>query len=293
MIIRILKRTAITVVILYVGILLMLMANETSLVYPGSKYPRGNWAPTDFEFEEVQFLSADGTRLVGWYLPPPEIQQDPSGENASDEGLTPEDAHQIETILLCHGNAENVAQSAGYIGNMLRTTLNAELFVFDYRGFGKSEGVPAEQGVLEDAEAALEWLKEKTGKSPREMILVGHSIGGGPAVHLASKQGAKALVLQRTFNALTEPAANQYPWLPVRYVMRNQFRSVDWIEQFRGPLFQSHGEADRLIPVHMGRELFDAAPTTRKRFFAVDGMTHWDALPGDYWGQLARFIDRL
>ena len=298
MIIRTLKRIAITVVVLYVGILLFLMANETSLVYPGSKYPRGNWTPTDFEFEEVQFLSADGTRLVGWYLPPPEIQEAPSGESAADEkptgdSVSPEDGRPIETILLCHGNAENIAQSAGYMGNMLRTSLNAELFVFDYRGFGKSEGVPAEQGVLQDAEAALKWLNEKTGMSPAEIILVGHSIGGGPAVHLASKHGAKALVLQRTFNALTEPAANQYPWLPIRYVMRNQFRSVDWIKEFHGPLFQSHGTADRLIPIHMGRELFDAAPTTKKRFFAVDGMTHWDALPEEYWRQLARFIDRL
>ena len=137
---------------------------------------------------------------------------------------------------------------------MLRSTLNAELFVFDYRGFGKSEGVPFEQGVLEDSEAALEWLKNKSGKSSDQIIIAGHSIGGAPAVHLAASQGAKALVLQRTFNAITEPAAYKFPWLPIRYVMRNQLRSVDWIKDFSGPVFQSHGMEDRLIPIRMGRE---------------------------------------
>ena len=85
MIVLILKRIAIIVAVLYVGILLVLMANETSLVYPGSKYPRGNWTPTDFEFEEVEFRSADGTRLVGWYLPPPQSDSIAADEDASDE----------------------------------------------------------------------------------------------------------------------------------------------------------------------------------------------------------------
>lgn len=298
MVIRILKRVALTAAILYVAILLLLMANETSLVYPGSNYPRGNWTPTDFEFEEVEFLSADGTRLVGWYLPCPKIAKDTLAQHGSDndvsrEDVLPEDVLPSETILLCHGNAENVAQSAAYIGDMLRSTLNAELFVFDYRGFGKSEGVPTEQGVLEDAEAAFEWLKKKSGKEPSDMILVGHSIGGAPAVHLASTQGAKALVLQRTFNTLTEPAANQYPWLPIRHVMRNQFRSIDWIKDYSGPLFQSHGVEDRLIPIHMGRELFDAAPTDVKQFVAVEAMSHLDPLPSSYWSELFSFIREL
>lgn len=301
MIVYLLKRVAIILAILYFGILLVLMANETLLVYPGSRYPRGNWAPVGFNFEEVDFRSDDGTRLVGWYLPPPSIGGGIVAdvvEQETQEGDDGQENHEpaeqpVQTILLCHGNAENVAQSAAYIGEMLRRTLNAELFVFDYRGFGKSEGVPAERGVLEDSEAAYEWLKTKSGKSPSEIILVGHSIGGGPAVHLASKHGAKLLVLQRTFNALTEPAANQYPWLPIRYVMRNQFRSIDWIKDYSGPVFQSHGTADRLIPIHMGRELFDTAPTKAKQFFSVEGMGHLDPLPENYWEQLSQFVERL
>jgi len=288
MVIRTIKRIAITLAVLYIAILLVLIANETSLVYPGSKYPRGNWQPANFGFDEVEFQSADGTRLVGWYLHPPAF---PEALGEGDEESGQESANLPETILLCHGNAENVAQSAAYVGDTLRQTLNAEVFVFDYRGFGKSAGVPAEQGVLEDSVAALEWLQEKSGKPASEIILVGHSIGGGPATYLASTVGAKALVLQRTFNAITEPAANLYPWLPIRYVMKNQFRSIDWIKDFHGPVFQSHGTADRLIPIHMGRDLFDAAPTNEKEFISVDGMTHLEPLPSDYWVKLNNFID--
>ena len=298
MIMLILKRIAITVVVLYVGILLVLMAFETKLVYPGSKFPRGNWNPTNFDFDEVEFRSADGTRLVGWYLHPPQPEKNASGENVLgenvlDEDDSPGDSQPIETILLCHGNGENVAQSAGYIGDMLRTTLNAELFVFDYRGYGKSEGAPSEQGVMDDAEAALEWLKNKSGKSADQIIIAGHSIGGAPAVHLAASQGAKALVLQRTFNAITEPAARKFPWLPIRYVMRNQLRSIDKIPDYHGPLLQSHGKSDHLIPIEMGRELFDAAPGTNKQFIAVEGMGHLDPLPDSYWSMLSQFINNL
>jgi fermentation-respiration switch protein FrsA (DUF1100 family) len=281
MIIRLVKRIAAAVAFLYVAVLLFLMANETKLVYPGSKYPRGNWTPENFDYEEVEFQSADGTKLVGWYLHAPDAAEIATAEIEAD----------AEFLLLCHGNAENVAQSAAYVGDRLRKALRANVFVFDYRGYGKSEGVPFERGVLEDSEAAFEWLKQKSGKAADEIILVGHSIGGGPAVHLASEQGARTLVLQRTFNALTEPAANQYPWLPIRYVMRNQFRSIDKIRNYQGPLFQSHGVQDRLIPIRMGRELFDAAPTTRKKFIAVDGMSHYEPLPESYWSDLKQFVE--
>ena len=199
----------------------------------------------------------------------------------------------VETVLLCHGNAENVAQSAAYVGNMVRESLNAEVFVFDYRGYGKSEGTPNEQGVLEDSEAALAWLMKKSGKSADQIIILGHSIGGALAVHLAASQGARALILQRTFNAIAEPAANMFPWLPIRYVMRNKLRSIDKIPDYHGPLLQSHGTADTLIPIKMGRELFDAAPGANKEFIAFEGMGHLDPLPDRYWSQLSQFIDNL
>ena len=265
--------------IIYCVILGLLAANETYLVYPGSKYPRGVWEPKDFSYEEIDFESADGTKLVGWFLPrylP--IQGDESKGQA---------------LLFCHGNAENVAQASPWYGENFRTILNADVFVFDYRGYGKSEGSPFEEGVLQDAEAALDLLCERTGLEPKDIIIVGSSIGGGPAVYLAGKHGCKILILRRTFTSLADTAAAKYPWLPVRYVMRNQYPSMKRIKSYDGPLFQSHGMADDLIPFEMGKTLFEAAPTSNKKFFPAPNVGHLDPLPQEYWMEMARFVEAV
>ncbi len=272
---------------MYLIVLLFLILNETKLVYPSSKFPRGNWEPDDFVFEEIEFLAGDGTRLVGWYLPAnqkPETGDDRNGEPVS---------QSTETILLCHGNAENVAQSANYMGNDFRKTLNANVFIFDYRGFGKSEGTPSEPGLIDDSESALQWLSDRSGLSPDKIIIVGHSIGGGPAVHLAGKFGCKALVLDRTFNSLVAAAEANYPIFPLRYFMQNQFRSDEKIADYDGPLFQSHGVDDQLIPLELAKKLFDTAPTENKRFLLFEGMGHFDWMPENYWPELKAFIGNV
>lgn len=265
-------RIARFLVFAYVAIVVFLVLSETKLVYPGSKFPRGNWQPTDFAFEEVEFPSRDGTPLVGWYLP---------RDNAT------------ETVLLCHGNAENVAQASSYMGRLLRDTLNASVFVFDYRGFGKSDGTPNEQGVLDDSKAALDWLNEKTGTRPHDIILVGHSIGGGPACYLAAEFGAKVLVLQRTFSSLVDAAQCQYPFVPVSLLMRNRFESAELIKLYNGPLFQSHGTDDTVVRFRLGRKLFDCCPSGNKQFFVRELGGHFDPLPLAYWQELASFVNAV
>jgi len=263
----------------YVAIIGMLMANETFLVYPVSKYPNGNWKPKNFNFEEVAFESKDGTWLVGWYLKPL------AGASSAVPSEQP-----TQTVLVCHGNAENAAQSSSWTGDLFRQELGADVFVFDYRGYGKSEGTPDEPGILADAEAALEWLCNKSGKSPDQIILVGHSIGGGPAVHLASKCGCKMLVLQRTFSSLADAAQTHYPWVPVRFLMRNQYRSSEKIKTCDQPLFQSHGDCDTVVPIELARKLYESAPSSNKKFVMVPNMGHFDVLPANYWDQLKTFV---
>ena len=274
--------------LVYCGILVVLAASETSLVYPGSKYPQGIWEPKGFSYEEVDFESADGTKLVGWFLP--RYLQDQ--EQAKDDEASPQPAKQ-QTLLFCHGNAENAAQASQWYGEKYRTSLNADVFVFDYRGYGKSDGTPFEAGVLQDAEAALDLLCERTGLQPKDIVIVGSSIGGGPAVYLASKHGCKVLILRRTFSSLPDAAARKFPWLPVRLVMRNQYPSTTRIKSYQGPLFQSHGQTDDLIPIEMGKTLFDAAPTSNKKFFPVPNMGHLDPLPEQYWVEMAEFVNTV
>ena len=258
----------------YVFMLVMLAWSETALVYPGSPESNGNWNPETFDYEEVEFQSADGTELLGWYLP----------ANADNE-------KDCRTVLICHGNGENLAQVAGYWGVQFRDTLNAEVFAFDYRGFGKCEGTPTEKTVFEDSTAALECFCERTGKSKTDVIIVGHSLGGGPAVHLAQSQGCKMLILQRTFSSLPDAASASYPMFPVHWIMRNRMNSKESIKDCSMPLFQSHGGADKLIPCDLGHTLHDRCPSDKKEFFEVDGMGHWDPLPAEYWAKLKAFVN--
>ncbi|MDA1179434.1 MAG: alpha/beta hydrolase, partial [Planctomycetota bacterium] len=242
------------------GIVFVFALLETSIVYPVPNATSGNWNP-QFRRDDVYFRSADGTSLHGWYLP----HEDPQ-----------------RSILFLHGNGEHVPTAAESMAIVSRQ-LQADVFVFDYRGYGRSEGRPTESGVLADAEAALMWLCQRTKRHPVEIILYGRSLGGAVAVHLAAEHGASHLVLERTFTRLTDVAAYHFPWLPVRLVMRNQYPSVDKIKHYTGPLFQSHGTDDIVVPYLNGRQLYDASPSPLKEFATLSDCGHNDPNPEAYW----------
>ncbi len=250
---------------------------ENRLVYPGAKYPAGNWEAEQQGFTEVEFTAADETKLFGWYLP----LQDQSGPT------------RPRTILYCHGNGENIAQGGAFTSKQFRNTLQANVFSFDYRGFGKSEGSPNEAGIQEDADAAMTWVCEHDKIKPTDVIIVGHSLGGGVACYLAEKHGCKALILQRTFSSLPDAASLKYWMFPVRWVMKNQMNSAEAIKNCDMPLFQSHGGADKLVPIDMGKKIFDQSPSTRKKFFEAPDMAHWQPLPDHYWTELEAFVDEV
>ena len=259
----------------YAALLVILVLNENRLVYP-TPGMRGDWQPADISFEEVNFKSKDDTDISGWFLPAPKGLDRPP-----------------RTLLLCHGNGENVAMATAHMGDELRQFLGANVLVFDYRGYGKSEGAPHEQGILMDAEAAMSWLNKKTDTMPQDVIVVGHSIGGGPACHLASKIGAKALVLQRTFASLPDAAKSNFWFIPVDRIMSNRYPSAEKIRTCDVPLFQSHGDRDYLVPISSGKKIFENSPSKNKQFYLNSGGGHWDRLPKDYWNQLAVFINGL
>ncbi len=267
-------RLIILIMLLYVIVVAILVLFENKLVYPDPGM-KGEWQPTDIDFEEVTFQAADDTSICGWFLPAPATVKTP------------------ETVLLCHGNGENAAMSTAHMGDKLRHLLGANVLVFDYRGYGKSDGFSHEAGILKDTEAAMAWLNQKTGTTPNDVIVAGHSIGGGPACHIASKAGAKAIVLQRTFASLTDAAKSNFWFMPVEQLMRNRYPSAEKIKSCDRPLFQSHGDRDYLVPIKSGRKLFEASPSSNKTFYINRNKGHWDPLPDQYWEQLKRFVINL
>jgi len=243
---------------------------ETSLVFAPSRYPAGIWQPVGLAFEDAWFTSADGTRLHGWYVPHPRPRA---------------------VVLFCHGNAGNVAMW-GDVLRILHDRMGVTAMGFDYRGYGRSEGTPSEAGVLADARAARAWLARRTGIAENQIVLMGRSLGGAVAVDLAAADGARALILESTFTSMPEVGQAAMPWLPVRALMQTRFDSLAKIPSYHGPLLQSHGTADRLVPFALGRRLFEAA-NDPKQFIKIPGGDHNDPQTDEYYAALAEFFDGL
>ena len=161
-------------------------------------------------------------------------------------------------ILLLHGNAAS-AFSADQLrhGEVLRAAGFSVLGI-DYRGFGMSPGVPSETAMYADAEAAFDSLLHR-GIAPGRIILLGHSLGSGPAVSLATRHRAAALVLFGAFTSIPDAAAERYPWLPVRYVASVQFDSLARMHSVHIPVVIAHSRADTTIPYAHAMKLYAAA----------------------------------
>lgn len=245
------------------------MLFENYLVYPVPPVDRSDWKPVGLGHEDIWFNSVDGTRLHGWFLPHPAPQR---------------------AILYCHGNGEQVADNA-QLAAQLRDELRASVFIFDYRGYGQSGGTPSETGLIADGLAAHRWLAERLNLPPGDIVLMGRSLGSAVAVAAAAEQGAQALVLENAFPTLPDVAAYHFPWLPVRWAMDNRYDSASRISGFRGPLFQSHGTHDRVVPYRLGRQLFDACPSRNKQFLDLDGHDHNDAPPDGYFTRIREFLE--
>jgi uncharacterized protein len=262
-------RIARPVIIAYLVVVLAMLLLETWLVYPAPPVAVADWNPANLGHEDVWFASADGTQLHGWFVP----RDNPK-----------------RAILYCHGNGEHIAWNAD-LAARLRDRLDASVFLFDYRGYGQSAGRPSETGCIADGRAAQHWLADRLGKKPSEIVLMGRSLGAGVAVALAASEGAEALVLENAFTSLPDVAARQFPWLPVRWLMKNRYDSLTQIQDYSGPLLQVHAGEDRLVPVALGRKLFAAAQNPHKQFLEFAGLGHNSEWPADYYDTLASFLD--
>lgn len=239
--------------------------DELLLFFP-SKYPAGNWNPVDLRFEDVWFAAEDQTRLHGWYCPC---------------------ANPRATILIAHGNAGNIAFRAPLL-RWLQARMRVSALIFDYRGYGRSEGVPTVEGALQDARAARAKLGELAGIKDSDMLLMGESIGGAFVVQLAAESAPRGLILQSTFSSLKDVADVHYPklsWL----VPPGKLDSATAIARYQGPLFQSHGSADRTIPFASGRKLFQSA-NQPKTLVVIPGADHNNWLTGEYLSRLDQFV---
>jgi fermentation-respiration switch protein FrsA (DUF1100 family) len=262
----------------YLAFLILLRLSESRLLYaPGASRtltpaPRGlGLAP-----ERVEIPSGDSVTLVAWVIRAPAT--DTAGR----------------WLLICHGNAGNLSDAGRpehYAG--LRA-LGLNLLAFDYRGYGESGGSPSEAGLYRDAEAAYEYLRDTLAVPPERIVLFGHSLGSAVAVELATRVPAAGLVLDGALVSVIARAQEVYPYVPMRWIARSRFASIEKIGRVEIPKLFLHARRDDVVPIAHGRRLYEAAPPP-KTFVALAG-GHGDAFEADsavYFGALGRFLETL
>jgi len=167
-------------------------------------------------------------------------------------------------------------------------------FIFDYRGYGKSEGRPSERGTHRDAEAAWHHLVATRKESPSRIIFFGRSLGAALAVHLAAKHPPRALIVESCFASARELAADLYPFLPTRWLLRFHYSPIDALPNIDVPVLVIHSPNDEIIPFHHGQKLF-AAARQPKMFLEITG-GHNDGFHvsgGRYRAGIERFLSEL
>ncbi|MCH8566657.1 MAG: alpha/beta hydrolase [Balneolales bacterium] len=202
------------------------------------------------EFTEHFFETENGLKLHGWFIPA-------SGSH---------DKHP--TIIFCHGNAGNISGRIPIIRQF--HSIDANVFIFDYQGYGQSEGRTGERQVLADGLAAWDFVTKELGIPEHTILPVGRSMGGPVAAHMALNRNATALAIESTFTSIPDIALKTYPIFPVRLLARINLPTLEFVEAFGGPILVAHSAADRLIPYEMGRTLYESAGE-RGRWLELQG----------------------
>ena len=231
-------------------LILMLRWFEHSQVYHPDRVLAATGAELGRPFENVPFQASDGVELNGWFFP------------ASTNSHRPRLA-----VLVCHGNAGNISHRLDTCIALLATGVN--VFVFDYRGYGRSEGRPSEEGTYRDAQAAYQWLRQK-GFPGTNIIAFGESLGGGVAAELAAREPVGGLVLQSTFTSIPDMGAELFPWLPVRWLGTIRYDTHSKLPRLKVPVLVMHSPVDELVGFHHGQRNF-AAANQPKLFWELRG----------------------
>ena len=263
----------------YVGLLVFsivayaafLLLFENKIIFHPSRYPEGFWDPASVGVpaQDIYFTAEDGVKLHGWFLP---------AKNA------------VATLLWFHGNAGNLSHRLDNIQRL--TPLNLNIFIFDYRGYGRSEGEPDEQGIYMDSQAAYNKVLTMDWVSIESLFLFGRSLGGICAVETAVNNPARGLILESVFTSASDMSRKVFPLIPLGWALRSRLDAVGKVPHLQLPKLFLHGTQDEIVPYDLGRKLFDHAGEP-KTFYDIEGAGHNDTyiLGGrGYFNALNRFI---
>lgn len=214
----------------------------TNMLFRPHPYPEGDYNSKSIagvHYEDVYFSSTDGTSLHGWYFEQP----------GSDF-----------VVLMSHGNTGNIAGRPALLESILKT--GASMLVYDYRGYGRSDGLPSVEGVIDDACAAYDYLVDVLGYNPEKIVFYGESIGAAITCQLSTKRKPKGMILQSGFSCITKISKHHLPLMhvyPAALFPQPLLDSVSVLKKQHPPLLIVHGHRDIVVPVSHAKELYASA----------------------------------
>jgi fermentation-respiration switch protein FrsA (DUF1100 family) len=265
-------RTLLRLLVLLTVLSVLLLIFEKHLIYFPMSAHEVTPAALGLPHEEMEARAEDGVRVHGYFLPGKESRL---------------------VVLLSHGNAGNISHRLDR-SMLLQRQVPVDVLLFDYRGYGRSEGRPDEEGTYRDARAAYRWLRDR-GHPPERIVSFGESLGSAVALQLALDAPVRGLVLESPFTSIPDMARAVYPFLPLWPFVRTRYENLAKAPRLTVPLLVLHGDRDEIVPFVQGKRVFDAAPPP-KRFFAIPGAGHNDTYVtgGEpYWRALREFLESL
>lgn len=220
-------------------------------------------------FEDVFFETSDRKKLHGWWFPHEKARGN---------------------VLMFHGNGGNISTRIWMARDFQQLGLN--VLLFDYRGYGRSRGLPGEQGTYADARAAHEEILRR---SASPVIFYGRSLGGAVALQRAVEQPPAGLILESTFTSIPDMAAAMYPFLPLKHLCSYRYDNLKKISDVHVPLLMAHSTDDALVPFAHGRKLFESAGSEDRTFVTLSGdhnRSGWLSTPA-YWTAISTFISSV
>ena len=247
-----LLRTALLAVVLYGALLALVFTFQRSLQYfpLTARVAAAELGLTGFS--DLTLRTSDGESIVAWWKPP-------------------EPGRAV--LVYFHGNGGSLWHRQDRARRL--TGDGRGLLLVSYRGYSGSTGAPSEEGLRLDAQAAYGFVAQRY--EPARIVLYGESLGTGVAVRLAAERAVGGLILDAPFTSAVDVARRHYWFLPVDWLMRDQFRSLDRIGGLKSPILVLHGDRDGIIPVELGEQLYAAAPEP-KRFVRLPGVGHAEVL---------------
>jgi fermentation-respiration switch protein FrsA (DUF1100 family) len=253
---------ALFALVLFYGALYFL---QDQMVFPATQDPD---IRTPAPWESVDLTTEDGVKIHGWLA----LQ---------------ENAKEAPTLLYFHGNAGHIGFREDIVYSLHRKTL-ANIFIFDYRGYGRSEGSPSRKGLIADAKAALQYLKSLKSIDPEKIVYLGDSLGGAVALELAVLSPPKGLILKSTFTSIQEMAPVPVPF----FLIKHNFNSIALMPQIQCPKLFFHGNRDQMIPFEQGKRLYEVAQGD-KAFHVLEGADHNDPDTSFFYMTIAGFLKKL